>query len=504
MGTKVSLSREARLWLAGIVCGAFVLRLALALLLPSLERPDEIFENLEPAFRMVTGAGVVTWEWREGIRSPMFPGFIAGLIALARAAELGAAAYLAAIAAVFSALSVATVAIGFVLGWRHSGKAGAIICGGLCAVWPDLVYFGPKPLGEVQAGNLLVIATFLAADLAASVLAPRRGMRAGLVGLLLGLVFCIRFQLAPVLLLIGIWAGYGDPRRRWLWMIAGGLPVLALMGLLDKLYWGVWFQSVWGNYIANVGMGISKEFGISPFYWYVTKQMMIWGPAIIPVGLGFMLGLRRAPLLGTVALLVVAEHSAVAHKEISFIYAALPPAIIVTGLGWAEASKWFGARVPAARRVLLPTTVALVVSLSLSTALGSGFLPNWTRAGGALKAAVVMREDPELCGLGIRSPDTYYWWTGGDVYLGRSVPIYAFATPAGAARVGPAVNYVIGGQGVADGLPGFSVLACWNDKSNTPTCLARAPQGSRCIADPSIELNSERRLGRVGAGNGAD
>jgi hypothetical protein len=86
------------LWFVAIVAFAFVLRLGLAIALPNVFRPDEIGQNLEPAFRMWLGGGITYWEWHEGIRSPIFPGFLAELISLSARFGLGPAGYLAVIA----------------------------------------------------------------------------------------------------------------------------------------------------------------------------------------------------------------------------------------------------------------------------------------------------------------------------------------------------------------------------------------------------------------------
>ena len=59
-------------WVLAILLLAFALRLGLAVLVPSIARPDEVFQNLEPAHRLLTGWGVVTWEWQDGIRSLSF------------------------------------------------------------------------------------------------------------------------------------------------------------------------------------------------------------------------------------------------------------------------------------------------------------------------------------------------------------------------------------------------------------------------------------------------
>lgn len=44
------------LWFVAIMAFAFILRLGLAIAFPNVFRPDEIGQNLEPAFRMWSGA----------------------------------------------------------------------------------------------------------------------------------------------------------------------------------------------------------------------------------------------------------------------------------------------------------------------------------------------------------------------------------------------------------------------------------------------------------------
>jgi hypothetical protein len=114
-----------------------------------------------------------------------------------------------------------------------------------------------------------------------------------------------------------------------------------------------------------------------------------------------------------------------------------------------------------------------------------------------------MRVDPELCGLGIQWPQIPWFDTGGDVYLGRSVPIYAFGTSAGTARVAPAINYAIGARTLVNELPGFSVVRCWTDKE-AEICLLRAKPGKICFPDSDFDLNSVTNLGRPGTEHGAD
>ncbi len=499
-------------WFTLVFMVAFSLRLFAAVELPNLHRPDEIFQNIEPAFRMWFGGGIVTWEWREGIRSPMFPGFLAGIIGVSSKLGLGPAGYVTAIAAVLSLVSTGTVAAGFLLGWRHSRLGGALVCSVLCAVWPDLVYFGPKPLAEIQAGNLLVIAACVAAyardpdgtgKAAAAGDQPRVSRQMLLAGFLVGLVFAIRFHFAPALALIAAWTCRLDVRGRWVFFIAGALVPVLCLALIDDLYWGAFLKSVLQNYKVNVQQHVSDEFGVQPFYWFPSKLVADWGAAAVPLAVTFAIGLRRAPMLGAVAILIVLSHSLIAHKEISFIYAAFPPAIIVAGLGTSDLVQWFARDRPALQRAAPVAASAFWLATGAMTALDAGLRPQWQMHANILRAEAMVAKDPELCGLGVRWPAVGWFETGGDAYLGRPIPIYVFATAAGTARVASAANYVLGGKDVADGLPGFSLLRCWSGDGGN-VCVARAENGKACIPDPGLDINSVPTLGRMGTQRAAD
>ncbi|MDB5597562.1 MAG: Alg9 family protein mannosyltransferase, partial [Hyphomicrobiales bacterium] len=62
--------------LLAVMVLAAVLRIGSYLLFPNIHYADEIFQHLEPAYRLGTGEGVITWEFREGIRSWWLPGVI--------------------------------------------------------------------------------------------------------------------------------------------------------------------------------------------------------------------------------------------------------------------------------------------------------------------------------------------------------------------------------------------------------------------------------------------
>jgi hypothetical protein len=73
----------------GIVLAvAVLLRVAVATTLPNTIWADEIFQTVEPAHRLLTGQGLMSWEWVVGIRSWLVPGLFVPVLWLADALHL--------------------------------------------------------------------------------------------------------------------------------------------------------------------------------------------------------------------------------------------------------------------------------------------------------------------------------------------------------------------------------------------------------------------------------
>ena len=478
---------------AVVIAIAFALRLGAALILPNVDWPDEIFQTLEPAYRMVTGQGIVTWEWREGIRSPLFPAFLAGPIALATEVGMGPSVFIPAITLLLSLLSTAVVAAAFMIGRRLGGRSGAVIAGSLCAFWPDLIYYGPKTLSEVQAGNLLILAAYTGwyAQGTWNGQPPTRSL---VTGLLIGLALCFRIQLAPALAIVAVGTARIDSRRRWPMLIAGALIPIGAMGALDAIYWGFPFASLWRNIDVNLVQGVSSEYGVKWAGWYGQILTLRWHVATLAVVVSFVLGVRLAPGLAAIAAVVLLSHSLIAHKELRFIYPALPPLLIVCGLGTA---KLFGA--PALARLRPYGAIAPVgawMILSFAVAVAPQMRLAWRNRAANLQAWRTLSADHQICGIGLRYPDVGWWDTGGEVELGRDVPLYAFSTPEGAARTLPSFNAALGARNLGEALAGFRLTHCWSAASKE-ICVFRAEPDRKCLADPSVALNGLHDLGRV-------
>src|SRR5262245_51711513 len=107
--------------LAGIFIAGLALRVCLAIVFPDIYNPDEVFQTLEPAHRLATGWGIVTWEWRDGIRSWLVPSILAGLMSLAGGRDADPQSYLILITIVFSLASLNIVAVAAAAGRRVAG-----------------------------------------------------------------------------------------------------------------------------------------------------------------------------------------------------------------------------------------------------------------------------------------------------------------------------------------------------------------------------------------------
>lgn len=462
-----------------------LLRFGLAVRWPTIHRPDELFQNLEPAHRLWTGWSIVTWEWREGIRSWFYPDILYGIMQTTGLLHLPPDWAVPATWAVMSAVSIGVVVVGVELGWRRSGVVGAVLCGVFCAFWPDLVYFGPKTLVEVQAGNLLVIAAGLASVDAIG--GKRRlGWRMAALGLTLGLAFDLRFQLAPALGLVALWAARAEGRR-WLPLVAGAAIPVAALGLIDLLTWGSPFQSIWKNVQVNFLEGRANDYGVQPAAWYIAELVRRYGAAMLPLAFLFWMGARRAPLLALVSAVVVGFHSLITHKEISFIYAALPTAMVVVGLGCARAVEALPGllRAPPPMRVVLPSVVAASGLVFILTGLASSPYTERALLVSLRSAWSTVRERPDMCGLGLYGRLNPFPWVYSTGYTGlnRTVPIYLALGPDALERAEPGFNYLLARASDVPGLRDYTTVNCVQD-------LCVLHRDKPCDAVPEMEINA--------------
>ena len=250
---------------------------------------DEHWQVMEPANGLVHGFWHRTVEWQEGLRSWIYPWLVSWLIRLAEALGLKDAIFIASfIRSAHGVLSLVGVTAAAILTWRwcQANSAARPFARGatLATAWwlallPYSVYMGAHCHGE-SVGAVFLVCALLAMQMERAVLA----------GLLFGGALAIKIDLAVLGLMAGLW--YLGTRRvgEALKLAVGVVGPVLLVGLVDKLTGGTWFQNVLGHARVNLVEEIGNQWGVSPWYQHIL----------------FVLSMGGLPLLSALALLPTA------------------------------------------------------------------------------------------------------------------------------------------------------------------------------------------------------
>ena len=185
--------------LAALLLLAAAIRLPLAFW-PNVLHPDEIFQCLEPAWRMLGHDGIVSWEWRYGMRGWLLPSLMAGPVGLGDWVAPGGTGAFVVPRLVAALASLSIVASAWSFGARVS-RTHAITAAFVAAIWFEFVSFAPHTLSEPLATAVILPAALLLTRASLS----QRHLAVG--GALLALSFVLRFQYAPAIavLALGAW-----------------------------------------------------------------------------------------------------------------------------------------------------------------------------------------------------------------------------------------------------------------------------------------------------------
>ncbi len=437
---------------------AFALRIGAYFAAPSIHHPDEIFQTLEPANRLLHGVGFVSWEFVWGIRSWLFPALLAAVMWIGALVDQSPLVPIHAVAIVLSLLSLVIVACAYLWGSKASGTLGAVISGLIAAAWPDLVYFGSRPLTEVIATDFLVAGVYLGHGQAEH--ATRKRILA--CGFLLGFAFVFRFHLAPAIGLVALTIVGRDWRARWQPMLLGGAVPAAIAGILDWVTWGMPFQSIWLNFSLNVITNVSSEYSVSPWFQYARLLTNYWPGIIALLVLSIPLGARQAPIAVAAALVIVASHSAIGHKEYRFIYPAIPFVALMGGIGTGEIvsriGRTFGTKRFPSSCIATASACAWLCGFAIC-ANSLDYRALWTSGSGAVLAARAIAHESSVCGISLHGVP--WWRLGGYSLMQQRAPVFELSTPAEFAAAAEDFNVVIYADGHLDPGPRFGSRGCW-------------------------------------------
>ncbi len=441
---------------------------------------DETHQYLEQAFRILTGFGLIPWEYVDGLRSRVLPLLLAGPMALGHASGGAEGGILAArlVAALF-ALSM--LPAGWAIG-RTSSSRHAVAALGAMALWFEIVVWSVHVLTETMSVTALLIA-------AALLMRSRTpGASAG-AGAMLALSVIFRIQYGPaVIVLAGLLLG--TAWRGWRALILGALPIVAASSLIDMAF-GQWpFEWVWQNFSHTIFGWRGAAFGHQPPGWYfgTIGSNWLWALPLILIGL---VGAPAAykPLIWT-AVANLAVHMFLGNKEYRYVALTQTLFVLVAAIGWISLIErwWPGER---ARRWSAASVVAAVAVLSFSLAAREPEQWESIRESTMGRLANQAAKDPKVCAIAFLGDDI---WQATRHVMDRQVPLYLFDehrldAPNGVE--GPAFNTVIAPAGTS--LPDFAQVAC-NGDGKYRQCLYRRPGG--CTVNAASERHEIQRYRR--------
>ena len=445
--------------------------------------PDEVYQSLEQSHRLVFGYGIIPWEFRDAVRTWIFPGALAIFMALG--ASFGHDFHIFFPRLALSLLSLTPIVVTFLWARRSVGRLMAVAAALCVGVWFELVYFAPKALAEVASTHVLMAGLYLMLEHKGK----NARKRAYWAGALLAVAAFLRLQLAPGIAaafltqIIAEWKSKQPHIKRGQHMLVGATPVIALFGIVDAITWRYPFRSIWNYFAINILSGKAAKYGVLPFDAFWQYFADVWSMALVPIVLLAVRGSRRRWPLIVVALVTFIVHSVVAHKEYRFDYPVIVIVVVLAALGFGDLLNQARLKLRSvALRHVVPW-VGFLAWASLSLALALRFdmsliqVPMelnhngrpWLVRKGAMSGMQEIGKDPATCGVGM----IYVGWgyVGGYVFLHRKVPMFEIRHRGELAKMSHLVNAIIVRGRVRDFSP-YRLEKCWEEY-----CIYRRPGG---------------------------
>jgi phosphatidylinositol glycan class B len=469
---------------ATILAAAAVPRVVLAVKDQGIFWPDEIFQSLEQAHRVVFGYGFIPWEFQEGARSWLFPGAFALLWKIAAAVGVQSGTVLVLVAKL-SMVGVALVGLYATIriAERLGGATAGALAGLLAATFPAMLIFGHRCMAEMASGSVLAIAVWLWLD--------RDRRRMFLSGLLVSLATFLRYQngLMAIGLLVALLV---SPRRtEAITFVVGGAVGLLGGEVLDWMTWGRPFHSLLAYLDYNLVVGRSAAYGVSSWSYYLETAWSSTGVSAVAIGAGVIAAWGRARALVAVATAFVAVHCLVPHKEYRFLMPVVPLLLALTAVGlqtllaclprgagsnadsdgsgaggvpgrqdtaagatsrwkadpW-SAGIWLRPHLPAAvlgvamsGLMVVKTIGATFASTGQWSEQAEGAKSVWHHWEGANLALTETGRHTDACGVLLAGLGAV--WSGGFTYLHRDVPFLTLENASAGGDLLPLANYVI-------------------------------------------------------------
>ncbi|XP_020115189.1 GPI mannosyltransferase 3-like isoform X1 [Ananas comosus] len=327
---------EIRVWVISLT-----FRFANALLVQTYFNPDEHWQSLEVAHRIVFGYGHLTWEWKQGIRSYLHPLLFALLYKIMAFLRLDTPLFMVKAPRLLQAVFAS-------VGDLYLFKLSKLVFNEHVARWAlfsqFVNWFMFFCITRTLSNSLETVLTITGlfywfSSITSSKQVPVASRKLALI--IAALACAVRPTSAITWLYVGLLDLIGmQSKLQFLFLdiIPVGVLVLAATCLLDRWMYGSWIivplNFLKFNFLSSGG----DYYGTHQFHWYFTQGFpsMIW--SFLPFSVIGIIKSKEWRLSGLIAW-VLGVYSVLGHKEFRFVLPVLPIALMFSGYCLAAMSK---------------------------------------------------------------------------------------------------------------------------------------------------------------------
>lgn len=432
------MGRGSSVWIWALAGAALTIRVVVALSRSDMAWPDEHFQSLEPAAKVVFGHGILSWEWLTGYRPWVIPGLYLPLFGALKLGGITGGLGVILLSRAFTAAFSTWVLLRMNRALCQCGVSwfGRLAGLGAFAFSVPMILWSATTLAD----NWAMVAVWgVLPEILRRI--DKRDARSWLwVGILAGTPALIKLQLAFWVLGVGLafWL-IRVPASRIAWAaLGGGLDLLAL-GALDAVTWGKPFQSLIRQ--ASEGRLISEQQGVSPWWDYFPKVWRDQGSGLFlflaALALAALvrsrarsilrekIGERRRQLIVTLLPMAffLGAMMPIGHKETRFLLPVIPAlycllALLIDGLAPAS----FSAKSKPQRVAFSAVAILILVAGSLASGGRALSTPIYLTRKNTAALEEAIRKDDGLAADGsgcVLLVDHSWEWTRGELVLGR-------------------------------------------------------------------------------------
>ena len=217
---------------------AFLLRVAVGLSGDWTVRPDEVYQYLEQAHRMVFGYGQVPWEYRLGYRSYLLPAFPASILWVCKWLGFEHPGFYVPAVKIAHSLASLTIPVGmYFFGRRLYPESVARCMLILGCFWYEFIMLASHAFAEHYSAMLFFLAL--------ACLRPKLSrFQLFFVGLLLGFALVFRPAYLYIFIALGAVLLVNFSPGKIACLTVGGLAAALVYGWVDHLTWGRWWHTL--------------------------------------------------------------------------------------------------------------------------------------------------------------------------------------------------------------------------------------------------------------------